>query len=113
MAKLSDEIIISVLNLERKLLNGINEAKAIELAIFEIYGETEETGIVLEQLQNSVERLRNPYSRFCTLLLRIAEEQPLTSPAMLELLEQSIQQTQANLDAVEATIKEIKRDWKL
>jgi hypothetical protein len=26
MAKLSDEIIISVLNLERKLLNGINES---------------------------------------------------------------------------------------
>jgi hypothetical protein len=33
MAKLSNEIIISVLNLERKLLNDINEVKAIELAI--------------------------------------------------------------------------------
>jgi hypothetical protein len=36
MAKLSDEIIISVLNLERKLLNGINEAKAIDLEILTV-----------------------------------------------------------------------------
>lgn len=113
MAKLSDEIIIRILNLQRLLLQGIDEAKASEFEILARYGETIDSQDVLLQLDSATERLRNPYNRFCVLLLRIAEEQPNVSSAMFELLEQSIIQTEATLDGVQATITEIKQDWKL
>jgi len=70
MALLPDDIMVRVLNLQRRLLEGIDAARAVEGAIFEIYGERETTATVLEQLQNATERLRNPYSRFYTLLSR-------------------------------------------
>lgn len=113
MAKLPQETIATILNLQQRLLVGIDEAKAAEFAIFEQYGEREATSTVLEQLQNATERLRNPYSRFYTLLLRISESQPLASSAMLNLLAQTIEQAQADADAVEATIREAKIDFNL
>nr|WP_019487637.1 hypothetical protein [Kamptonema sp. PCC 6506] len=113
MAKLPQETIATILNLQARLLAGIDEAKAAEFAIFEQYGETEATATVLEQLQNAAERLRNPYSRFYTLLLRISESQPLASSAMLNLLAQTIELAQADADAVEATIREAKMDFNL
>ncbi|MEM9543162.1 MAG: hypothetical protein AAGA60_27180 [Cyanobacteria bacterium P01_E01_bin.42] len=57
--------------------------------------------------------LRNPYSRFCTLLLRIAEEQPLASSAMLKLLQRSLEQAEATVEAAEATIQETQQDFNL
>ncbi|MEG3895667.1 MULTISPECIES: hypothetical protein [unclassified Microcoleus] len=112
MAKLPDETITSALNLQRRLLEGIDTAKAAESAIFEQFGETDTTATVLEQLQNAAERLREPYSRLCTLLLRIAEAQPASS-AMLDLLYRSIEQGQAALDASSASVQEAKRDWNI
>lgn len=113
MAKLAQETITNILNLQQRLLAGIDEAKAAEFAIFEQYGEIEATAAVLEQLQNATERLRNPYSRFYTLLLRISESQPTASSAMLNLLAQTIEQAEADADAVAATIREAKIDFNL
>jgi len=115
MAKLAQETIANILNLQQWLLAGIDEAKAAEFAIFEQYGEIEATATVLEQLQNATERLRNPYSRFYTLLLRISESQPTASSAMLNLLAQTIEQAEAeaDADAVEAAIGEAKIDFNL
>ncbi|MCC3404188.1 MAG: hypothetical protein JGK17_00955 [Microcoleus sp. PH2017_10_PVI_O_A] len=112
MAKLPDKTITSALNLQRRLLEGIDAAKAAESAIFEQSGETDATATVLDQLQNSAERLREPYSRLYTLLLRIAEAQPASS-AMLDLLYRSIEQGQAALDASAASVQEAKRDWNI
>ncbi|MDJ0579894.1 hypothetical protein [Crocosphaera sp.] len=44
---------------------------------------------------------------------RIAETQPNASRAMLELLERSIDETQATIAATEATINEEKRGFNL
>lgn len=38
MAKLAQETITTILNLQQRLLAGIDEAKAAEFAIFEQYG---------------------------------------------------------------------------
>lgn len=113
MAKLPQETIANILNLQARLLAGIDEAKAAEFAIFEQYGETEGTTTVLEQLQNAAERLREPYSRQYALLLRIAEAQPIASSAMLDLLFRSIEQGQAALNASTASVQEAKRDWNI
>ena len=113
MAKLTQETITTILNLQARLLVGIDQASSAEFAIFQQYGEIEATATVLEQLQNATERLRNPYSRFYTLLLRISESQPTASSAMLNLLTQTIEQAEADASAIEATIREAKRDFNL
>ena len=113
MAKLAQETMATILNLQARLLAGIDDASSAEFAIFQQYGEIEATATVLEQLQNATERLRNPYSRFYTLLLRISESQPTASSAMLNLLAQTIEQAEAYASAVEATIREAKRDFNL
>ena len=113
MAKLTQETIATILNLQARLLVGIDQASSAEFAIFQQYGEIEATATVLEQLQNATERLRNPYSRFYTLLLRISESQPAASSAMLNLLAQTIEQAEADASAIEATIREAKRDFNL
>jgi hypothetical protein len=113
MAELPDDITTIVLELQRRLLKIINQATATAFTILEIYGETETTIISLEDLDNIRERANNYYSRFHTLLGRIAETQPLASRAMLELLERSIQEAQATVEGAEATIKEEQRNYNL
>jgi hypothetical protein len=113
MATLPNQTLTTILTLQRRLLELINEAKAAEFHLFEEFGETEETIPELEQLQNSAERLRNPYSRLYSLTLGIAEAQPTASTAMLNLLVQTIGEAQAATDAVDASIQEVKRSWNL
>jgi hypothetical protein len=71
LAKLSPEILTTIFSLQRRLIELIAETKVTEFNLFERYGETEETLPELEQIQNCLERLRNPYSRLHTLTLRI------------------------------------------
>jgi hypothetical protein len=113
MAKLPDEITDKVLNLQKSLLAEIDAAKATEITIFERYGENESSITVLEQLNNTRERLTIPYSRFHTLLLRIAEAYPYASEAMLNLLSQSIEQAEATVEAAKATIREARQDFQI
>lgn len=134
MANLSEETIGTVLNLQRRVLQLINEATATEFILLEQYGETEATISDLEILQNVRERGTTYYVRLYRLLLQIAESQPVAtsllksspsagetpavktrrlSAATLNLLIQSIEQTQAIADSSAATIQEVKRDWNL
>ncbi|MEL0592428.1 MAG: hypothetical protein U1V55_11555 [Planktothrix rubescens PR222] len=113
MAKVSPQTLIIIFNLQRRLVELIDQAKTAEYHLFEDYGETEETIPELEQLQNSAERLRNPYSRLATLTLAIAEAQPIAPTAMINLLNQTVEEASASSDAVEASIMEIKRSWNL
>ena len=52
MANLTDETITTVFNLQRRLLQLINEATAADFIIFELHGDTEATISDLEILQN-------------------------------------------------------------
>lgn len=113
MANLPDSTTTTVLELQRRLLKIINEATAVGFIIFEQYGETETTILDLEQLQNSRERANTYYSRFYTLLLRIAESQPFATNAMLDLLARSIAEAQVTIDALEASVQESKTDWNI
>lgn len=113
MAKLSPQTLRIVFDLQRRMVELIDEAKATEYNLFEAFGETEETIPELEYLENGAERLRNSYSRLHTITLRIAEYQATATSAMLELLTQTIDNAQASADAVEAGTREIKRTWSL
>jgi hypothetical protein len=113
MAKLSERTLIAILNLQRRLIEGIDSATALESLLFQEFGETDLTESDLEQLQNIRSRLAEPYSRLCTLLLRVAEFQPKAPTAMLNLLDQTIESGQAAVDAAQASVQEISRDWSL
>lgn len=113
MAELPEETITTILDLMGRLAKLINQATATEFSIFERFGETEATASVLEQLPNIRERATSSYSRLSNLLLRSSEFQPIASPAILELLAQTIEQAEATADAGEATVREAKSDWNL
>ena len=96
MVKLSDQTLTTIFYLQRRLVELIDEAKAVEFAIFEQFGENEVALPELDQMQ-----------------IGIAEYQPVALDAMLNLLAQTIQQTEALISAVEASISETKENWNL
>jgi hypothetical protein len=113
MAKLPDELLTTIFNLQRQLLERIDEATATEFALFEFYGETEQTIDYFEQLQNARERADSYYLRLFTTLRRSYPSQPVAPRDSLELLARFITDAEATVFAVEATISEIRRDFNL
>ncbi len=113
MGYLSDEITDEIFDLQRRLLQLINDAAALELAMLEQFGETEATIPELDEILNIKDRATSYYTRLNRLLLQIFQSQPLADSATLNLLAQSISQTRAIVDAGKANLLEIKRNWKL
>lgn len=113
MAKLPDEILTTIFNLQRHLLERIDEATATEFSLFELYGETEETIDYFEQLQNARERADSYYLRLFTTLRQIYPSQPVVPRDSLDLLARFIADAGATVDAIEATIFEVRRDFNL
>ncbi len=113
MAKLSPQVLTAIFSLQRQLIELIAETKVTEFSLFERYGETEETLPELEQIQNCLERLKNPYSRLHTLTLRIYEYYLVAPSAIVELLNETIEQAQISANVVAASLSETKRNWRL
>lgn len=112
MAKLPDTTVKIIFDLQRRLLQRIDEATATQAIVFERFGENE-VRLELDQLQNSRERTTSSDSRLYTLLLRVAEAQLEANSATLDLLAESIEQAAPINSASQASIQEIKRDWNL
>jgi hypothetical protein len=113
MAKLSPETLTHIFNLLRQIAEEIEIAGATEWMLFETYGENQRTINELDELQNVKERLNQSYSRLNTLTLRILEAQPIASDAMVDLLNQVIDNGLANWEACHVSIEEIKKGWNL
>ncbi len=113
MTPLPEDTLDTVFSLERRLLSLINESTATQFIILEQFGETEETNISLEELQNAREKLTTSYSRLNTLLLRISEYQPTAPRDVLDLLARTQEEGEAGADASFGSIEEVKRYWSL
>jgi TPP-dependent indolepyruvate ferredoxin oxidoreductase alpha subunit len=111
MAKFSSEARQTLWRLKDQLLDLIDEAKALELLLFERFGETNETIIVLDELKDIAEQAASRFSQLSTLQLRLAESQPSVLPDMMELLVQTIANTQQRVPALERSVEEIKVEW--
>lgn len=81
--------------------------------LFERFGETNRTIIVLHELKSVTERATPWFSRLSNFQLRIAEAQPTTPFDMLDLLAQTIERIQVEVPAMERSIQEVKEDWNL
>lgn len=97
----------------QRLLSIIDQSTRLSFQIFQRYGETDVSLTDLEQLDNVQARADLYYSRFYTLLKRVAEAQPIAPVAMLELLGDAIEEAQGTISALEATLTEIQNDWDL
>ncbi|MGK7950141.1 MAG: hypothetical protein AB4368_15510 [Xenococcaceae cyanobacterium] len=113
MANLSEEILVTIFNLQKQLFYVINEATATDYNLVEQYSETAETLPELEELSNIRERARDAYTRLFRLSLNIAETQPAIDRSKLELLYRAIEQADLTVDALEISIQEIKNNWDL
>ncbi len=113
MAKLTDEVVNLVFKLQKMLLEILDKATETEYRIFEQFGETEATFAELEELQNIRERADSGYTRFSVILRRIYLSQPAPFRANLDLLNQTIEEADASIAALEASIQEIKANWNL
>lgn len=110
MAKLPDQTITDILNLQRQLLEQMDRATAAVFAILEQYGETEETIPELDELQSLRERADSYYTRFYVTLRRIYEAQPVALHDSLELLAKYINEADSTIAAIQASIQEIERN---
>ncbi len=113
MASLSDETLLVALFRQGRLLKLLDEETRADLIIYERFGETENTTTILTQLQNSRERLTTYYNRVGNLLQRVHESQPKADSGLLELFYLSVAEALATADAIEASVKETKKDWDL
>jgi hypothetical protein len=111
MAKLPDPIITNIFVIQRRIIECIDATTATEFRLFERMGETSESLPELEELQNIRERLLSSYSRLNTLLLGVAQSQPIAAQDMINLLYRSVETGQATLDASIASLQEIQRNW--
>jgi thiamine kinase-like enzyme len=113
MADLPDDTLIIALFRQGRLLKLLDQVTKADLLIYEQFGENSETITALTQLQNARERLNNSLARLVNLLRQVYELQPNASADLLNLLYQSVEESLLTADAIEATVKETKRDWNL
>ena len=99
--------------LKQQALDIVNEALALELTIFELFGETDATITALDEMKSAAEDAESSYSKLSTIQLQISQSQPVASPDMLQLLERAIARTQARIPALERSIEEVKMEYNL
>ena len=113
MAKLPNEVSETIWRLKRQLADVIENARTAEFALFNTFGETERTIVYLDDLQSVAEQATERFSQFSSLQIRIFNVQPHVPGDMLELVMQSISNTEARLPALEQSIQEIRTEWEL
>jgi hypothetical protein len=111
VAKLPDPVINNLFTIQRNLIACLDATTAMEFRLFQEFGETAETRPELDELQNIKERLLSSHSRLYSLLLRVAQSQPIASKGVLDLLYESIELAQACLDTSIASLQDIQRNW--
>ena len=90
MAKLSPESKQLIINLKNRLLDIVDESKAVEFAILNRFGETAETLDSLEQLTEIALQAESRFSQLSNLEIRAAQSQPMISPDLLRFIEEVI-----------------------
>lgn len=113
MAQLPRDITETINILKQQTLEIVELATATESALFEAFGETEETLPFLSELKTVSEDGAASFSRLSNLQLCIAESQPTAAADIMEMLAQTITRTQNRIPAWERSIQEVRIDWNL
>jgi hypothetical protein len=113
MAKLPNNTSEIIWVLKRQLADVIENARATEFALFDRFGETDQTIAYLEDLQSVAEQATERFSQFSNLQIRVFNVQPQVPRDMLESVLQVIANTEARLPALAQSIQEIKTECDL
>ncbi|HEY9873326.1 MAG TPA: hypothetical protein V6D12_07805 [Candidatus Obscuribacterales bacterium] len=113
MAKLPPDITETVNRLKQQSLDIVDAVTATELALFEIFGETEQTLPFFAELRTVLEDAEAAYMQLSRLGLNIARSQPDAPMDMLDLMNRAIVRTQARIPAWERSLEEVKLEWNL
>lgn len=113
MAKISAELMNTLVNLQQLLLESIDDAKLSEYLLLKRLGETDETISSLDELTAIALQAGDLYTQLSRLLMQISEIQPVITPAILELLSERVAAIENRVPALQQSIKEIKSDWGL
>ncbi|MDJ1170287.1 hypothetical protein PMG71_12680 [Roseofilum sp. BLCC_M154] len=113
MAKLPIEITVLVNQLKQQALDIVDESLAIELKVFEQFGETEQTIAALDEMKNAGEDAASAYSQLSTLQLQIAKIQPDVPSDVLKLLTKVIERTQLRIPALQRSIQEVQQEYQV
>lgn len=113
MAKLPTETTATINRLKQQALDIVDEATAVEMTIFDLLGETQNTIGCLNSMKTASENGASLFSQLSTLQLQIAQSQPAASADMLDLLAIAISRAQLRIPALERSIQEAKMDYNL
>ncbi|MEK0183036.1 MAG: hypothetical protein EAZ78_15620 [Oscillatoriales cyanobacterium] len=113
MAKFPPDITEIVNRLKQQSLDIVDGVTAAELALFELFGETEQTLPFFDELMTVLEDAEASYMQLSRLGLNIARSQPDAPPDMLELMNRAIVRTQTRIPAWERSLEEVKLEWNL
>lgn len=113
MAKLPEQTTVTINTLKQQSIEIVEQATATEFTLFQFFGETDETVSYLDEMKNVAEEAASSFSQLSTLQLNIAQAQPTASSAMLNLLAQVIERTQAKIPALARSVQEVKIEWNL
>jgi hypothetical protein len=113
MAKLPTETTATINRLKQHALDIVDEATAVEMTIFDLLGETQNTIGCLNSMKTASENGASLFSQLSTLQLQIAQSQPAASADMLDLLAIAISRVQLRIPALERSIQEAKMDYNL
>lgn len=111
MATLDPETIATIETLKRQALTIVDGATAVELRIFDLFGESDRTLSYLEEMTNVSEEAASAYSRLSTLQLQVARSQPVATADVLQFLNETVELTQLRLPALARSIEEVKLEW--
>lgn len=110
MAKIFAELLNTLIDLQKLLLESINEAKASKYILLERSGETIST---LDELTAIALQSANLYTQLSRLLIQVSQIQPAITSTMLEFLLERVSTVEKRVPALQQSIKEIKQNWSL
>jgi hypothetical protein len=113
VAKLSLGTAQTIWDLQHQLLEIIDIARTLELALFEAFGETDRTIPYLDELQSIAQQGTERFTRFSTLQIRIANTQPPIPQDLLQIVDKSIESTQQKIPALKRSNQETIQEFNL
>lgn len=113
MAKLWSETTEVINRLKQESLEIVDKSTALELKLFEQFGESEQTLSYMDEMKNVSEQAIASFSQLSSLQLQASYTQPDLPVDILQILDKAIERTQARIPAWERSIEEVKIEWNL
>jgi hypothetical protein len=111
--KIPDPLKQQIFVLHAQLLDLIDDAATTERALFENYGETEQTLGDLDSLTGIREQAEGIYQGLTTLAFRVVQADPREATATMNLLLRAYERGDERIAPLIRSVEEIRNTWEL